>query len=84
MSICFSRQQDLRLDNVRVYTTEPDLRHAIVLDDVEAVVVDSLDAAFAPDAAPMRKMANARQVAVRNCCPPEGTDVFLDLQGAQT
>ncbi len=76
--------KDLKLYNVRVRTFEPDRRHAMVLDDVETAAVDALDAPFARDAASMLRLTNVRQVAIRNCQPPEGTDVFLHLQGEQT
>ena len=74
----------LKLHDVRVRTSTTDLRHAMILDDVEDVVIDSLDAAFSPKAASMIRLTNARRIDIRNCHPPEGTDVFLSLQGEQT
>lgn len=76
--------RDLRLHNIRVYTSGPDLRHALVLDDVEEAAVDSLEAPFAAGAAATLRLTDAREVAIRNCHPPEGTDVFLHLQGPKT
>ena len=36
----------LRFANVRLRTSKPDLRHAMVLDDVEDLAIDGLDAGF--------------------------------------
>jgi hypothetical protein len=74
----------LTLHNVRLNTTEPDARHALVFDDVEASAIDALWAPFAPDAAPLLSVVNSRDVAIRNCHPPVGTDVFLKLEGEGT
>jgi len=76
--------KNLRLRNIRLHTSAPDLRHAIVLDDVEHAVIDALEAPFASTAAPMLRLTNSRDIAIRNCHPPTGTNVFLSLQGTQT
>ncbi len=76
--------KDLRFHNVRLYTSTPDHRHAIVFDDVDDVVVDSLIAPSAPGAAGMIRLTNSRTVTVRNCCPPGDTELFLDLSGSLT
>ncbi|MFH1717166.1 MAG: glycosyl hydrolase family 28 protein, partial [Planctomycetota bacterium] len=74
----------LRFHNVKLQTEAPDLRHAMVFDDVSEAVIDSLDAPFAADAAGMIGCTNSRNLFVRNCRPPEGTELFLDLRGSQT
>ena len=76
--------EGLVLHNVRLHTSEPDHRHAMVLDDVQEAVIDSLDAPFAEGGAAMLKLTDARRVAIRNCRPPADTKVFLTLHGAQT
>ena len=76
--------KDLKFHNVRLSTSTPDLRHAIVFDDADDVVIDSLVAPFAPGAAGMIRLTNSRTAAVRNCHPPADTDLFLDLHGALT
>lgn len=74
----------LTFRNVRLHTTKPDARHALLFDDVEACAVDALRAPFAVDAAPLLSVVNGRDVAIRNCHPPAGTDVFLKLEGEGT
>lgn len=76
--------KDLKLNDVRLHTSLPDHRHAVVLDDVEDAAIDSLDAPFAADAVAMLRLNDARKVSVRDCCPPAGTDVFVSLRGART
>jgi len=74
----------LRLQDVHLQTAAPDHRHALVLDDVEDAVIDGLDAPFAKDSAALLRVNDAGNVAIRNCCPPEGTEVFLSLTGSRT
>jgi polygalacturonase len=74
----------LRFHNLRLETTAADYRHAMVLDDVKNVVLDSIDAPFAVGAAGMILCANSQDVLLRNCRPPDGTELFLDLRGQQT
>jgi len=74
----------LTLQNIRLQTAQPDARHALVFDDVEASVVDALQAPFTSGAAAVLSVINSRNVAIRNCHPSVGTDVFLKLGGAET
>ncbi len=74
----------LTLQDIHLQTATPDHRHALVLDDVEDVVIDALDAPFAKDSVPLLRLNDAVNVALRNCRPPEGTDVFLSLTGSRT
>jgi len=74
----------LRLSNVRLQTAQPDLRHAIVLDDVAEAAIDGLDARFWPTAAATLSLHQTRDSIIRGCQPgaPEGT--FLKLTGDAT
>jgi polygalacturonase len=74
----------LRFHNLVLKTSAPDYRHAIVLDDVNEAVVDSLDAPFTAGAAGMIRSTNSRNIFIRNCRPPKGTEPFLDLSGSKT
>jgi len=74
----------LKLNNIRLQTSTPDLRPAVVFDDVRDAVIDSLDAPFAERAAAMMRMQDSRKIAIRNCYPPIETNVFLELAGAAT
>jgi hypothetical protein len=74
----------LRFQNLRLETSAADYRHAVALDDVKDAVIDSIDAPFAAEAVGMILCANSQNVQIRNCLPPDGTELFLDLRGAQT
>ncbi|MBN2316435.1 MAG: hypothetical protein JXM79_21085 [Sedimentisphaerales bacterium] len=76
--------KDLKLQNLRLETTDPDRRHAIVFDDVNEAVLDDLEAPFAAEAAGMIRCTNSQNVCIRHCRPPNGTELFFDLQGPQT
>ncbi len=74
----------LTLQNVRLQITGADRRPALVFDDVEASAIDALRAPFGTDAAAILSLVNSRNVAIRNCHPPAGTDTFLKLRGEGT
>jgi hypothetical protein len=74
----------LKLHNVQLQTAAPELRHALVCDDVEDLVVDGLDAGFSPKAAATIRLIQTRGALIRGCRPPAGTDAFLCLEGAAT
>jgi polygalacturonase len=74
----------LKLQNVHLQTSASDYRHALLLSDVENAVIDSLDAPFARDSAAMLRLNDCWSVSIRNCRPPEGTNVFLSLTGKGT
>ncbi len=74
----------LRFHNIRLQTEKADFRHAMVFDDVSDVVVDSLNAPFVAGAAGMIRCTNSQSLFIRNCRPPQDTELFLDLHGQQT
>jgi polygalacturonase len=74
----------LRLQNIRLQTSTPDQRHAVVLDDAENAVIDSLDAPFAEGAVATLRLHNAQGVVIRHCHPPDGTRIFLSLAGPES
>ena len=74
----------LKFQHVQLETSSPDYRHAIVFDDVDKAVIDSLDAPFAPKAAGMIRCINSWNIFIRNCQPPNLTKLFLDLDGSRT
>jgi polygalacturonase len=74
----------LRLRNVRLETEEPDLRHALVLDDVRGVRIEDLEAPPQPkDAAPVVRMTNVMRAFVTGCAP-RTAGTFLHLEGPET
>lgn len=74
----------IKFQNIRLKTSAPDYRHAIVFDDVDEAVIDSLDAPFVSGAAGMIQCTNSQNILIRNCRPPNPTELFLDLNGSQT
>ena len=74
----------LTFQNLRLETSAPDYRHAIVLDDVNEAVIDSLDSPFAAGAEGLICCTNSRDIFIRDCRPPKGTELFIDLRGKQT
>jgi polygalacturonase len=74
----------LTFQNVGLETSSEDYRHAIVFDDVDGTVVDSLDAPFASGAAGMIRCTNSRNILIRNCQPTNPTELFLELNGTRT
>ena len=74
----------VKFKNLRLRTTRPDLRHALVFDDVEDVTLDGLEAAASPDGAAMIRLTQVRRALIR-ACRPEGTaSTFLRLEGDAT
>jgi hypothetical protein len=74
----------LKFHNVRLDTTAPDRRHALVCDDVKDLVVDSLDAAAATDAAAVLRFTQVEGAIVRNCSLRGDVPTFLKLEGDAT
>jgi polygalacturonase len=74
----------LKLHNVRLDTMAPDRRHAMVCDDVKDLVVDSLDAGAAPDAAAILRLTQVEGAIVRNCSLRAAAGTFLKLEGNAT
>lgn len=71
----------LKLLNVQLQLAAADKRHAIVLDDVEDALIDSLDATFSAGAGSMVRLTNIKGALIRGCRPRTGTDTFLKLEG---
>jgi polygalacturonase len=57
----------LKLRDVQLRTLQPDLRHALVCDDVQRLVLDGLDLCSAPDAAAAVRLIGSPQARVYNC-----------------
>ena len=74
----------LRFANVRLRTSAPDLRHAIVLDDAEEAVIDGLDAGYSPGAASILNLVQTRGALIRGCQPRAKDGIFLEVKGDAT
>ena len=71
----------LKLLNVQLQLAAADKRHAIVCEDVEDALIDSLDATFSAGASSMVRLTNVKGAFIRGCRPRTGTDTFLKLEG---
>jgi hypothetical protein len=76
--------KNLRFQNVKLNTSASDYRYAIVFDDVENAIVESLDAPYAADSSGMIRLNNSKDIYIRNCQPSKGTELFLDISGSKT
>jgi hypothetical protein len=74
----------VRFANVQLRTATPDLRHAMVLDDVEAVTIEGFDATFSPGAASLLKLVQACGTLIRGCQPEAKDGTFLQVAGPAT
>jgi len=74
----------LKLSNVQLQLAGDEKRHAAVFEDVAEALIDGLDSAYSPSAAPPIRLTNVRDVMIRGCRAAEGTDAFITLHGAQT
>jgi hypothetical protein len=74
----------IRFTNVRLATEKPDLRPALVCDDVENLNVDGLEAAWSPGGASVVRLIQVRGAMVRGCRPAAAGATFLRLDGAAT
>ena len=76
--------RDLKFENVELRAAAADLRHAMVFDDAEEVMIDGLDAGFSPGAAAMIRLTQVRGVEIRGSGPKMATETFLRLEGDAT
>ncbi len=74
----------LRLTNVQLQFAKDDQRHAVVLDDVQGITLDGLDAAWSDGGASSLRLTDVRDALIRGCRPAPGTGVFLKVQGTRT
>jgi polygalacturonase len=74
----------LTFTRLELHTEKPDLRHALVFDDVRDVAIDGLDAAFSTGAAPLIRMAQVQQATIEACSPKTKVDTLLRLEGETT
>lgn len=76
--------EGLTLRNVQLRTTKPDLRHAVLADDVERLRIDALTADCAKGAASVLRLVQVEDAEIRHCKAPAAADPFLLLEGNRT
>ncbi|MBM3334726.1 hypothetical protein FJY63_08700 [Candidatus Sumerlaeota bacterium] len=74
----------LTLSNVALRTAKPDLRHALVCDDVQDLAIENLDAKYWPGAATLLRLTGVRGALIRGCRPQVSGGAFLKLEGSET
>lgn len=74
----------LKLDNVEVQLAKDDKRHALVLDDVALARIDTFDAPAVPGGSATIRLSETEGVLIHGCRPKEGTDVFVQVEGAKS
>lgn len=76
--------RNLSLDGLTVRFGEPDLRHALVCDDVENLALDRFAPQRAEGGAPPIQLVNSRNVSMRGWPPAENLLPFVRLEGKET
>jgi hypothetical protein len=76
--------RDLHLAGLRLRWQAPDLRSAVLCEDVSELAIDSLEARQAKEGAAVLRFRQVRDALLRGCRPEEGTGVFLEVSGAQS
>lgn len=76
--------EGLVLRNVRLRAARPELRPAVVLDDVTNVVIDGLNAAGNPDSRAVVRLVHARGALLRGCRLTEPAGIFLEIEGTRS
>jgi hypothetical protein len=76
--------KNIKFQNVKLDTSTPDHRYAIVFDDVEHANVESLDVSYTAGSPGTIRLDESRYVYIRNCQPQSGTELFLDIRGSRS
>jgi polygalacturonase len=71
----------LKLDNVDLSCAAPDMRHAVLCDDVANLEIESLRAQYVSGAGSPLRFDHVVDAWVRGCRPSAGTNGFLSVSG---
>jgi len=74
----------LKLHSVSLALQSPDLRHALVCDDVVSLDVESFAAPAVEGTESTLKLTQVIGALIRGCSPPTGTEIFLKVFGASS
>ena len=74
----------LTLRNVQLHTRRPDLRHAVLADDVKRLRIETLEADGVPGAAAVIRLIHVDGAEVRRCKAYAAANPFLLLEGNRT
>jgi hypothetical protein len=76
--------EDLTLRNVQLDTRRPDLRHAVLADDVKRLRIEALEADGVPGAEAVIRLVQVDGAEIRRCKASATADPFLLLEGDRT
>jgi len=76
--------EDLTLRNVQLDTRRPDLRHAVLADDVKRLRIEALKADGVPGAEAVIRLVQVDGAEIRRCKASATADPFLLLEGDRT
>jgi hypothetical protein len=71
--------RDLQLSGIHLRCESPDLRPAVLCEDVARVGIDALEASAGAE--PVLEFRSVQGALVRGCAPTAGTKVFLNVTG---
>ena len=60
------------------------MRYALFADDCSELEIESLGTQLIEDGAAIIALKNIQEANIRNCNPPEGTDIFLNVFGGMS
>jgi len=76
--------EGLTLRNVQLRTRRPDLRHAVLAEDVTRLKIEALEADGVKGAAAVLRLVQVDGAEIRRCKAPAAADPFLLLEGNRT
>jgi len=74
----------LRMRDVQLRWDKPDMRCAVVCEDVQALVVDGLDAACDPRGCAVMRLSGVNDAVIRGCRAEGAGEVFLSVEGGSS
>jgi polygalacturonase len=81
----FVRHADrVRLRNIEYITDQPDSRPAVICDDVDNIILGSLELSAPKGGAPLIELTNTRRAFLAGIRSPEGCKVFAQVNGPQS
>jgi len=74
--------ENLTFNNIELDFMDPDVRPAMVFDDIIKLNLDRIDARVL-GSEPLIKCKNVRNLFIQSCTAPTGIDTFLQISGNQ-
>jgi hypothetical protein len=75
--------RDVQLSDIHVKCATPDLRPAVVCEDVSGLVLDALEARQAVGGEAILSFRTVVDALIRGCAPPTGTQSYLRVSGPE-